>query len=95
MAFFKAYFVSDNCTFIWVRSDQVWVMFQKNYKGLKGRQNSPKFVTKLRFFKADFVSDNCAVLLGVGPKRMGPVPWSEWSVPEKLLLQARSQSIIS
>ena len=39
-AFFKAYLVSDNCTFIWVRSDQVWVMFGKNVKGLKVRQNS-------------------------------------------------------
>ena len=58
----KAYFVSDNCTFIWVGSDQVWVMFQMNYKGLKGRQNSPNFVTKWRFVKAYFVSDNCTFI---------------------------------
>ena len=31
---------SDGWTFICVGSDQVWVMFQKNYKGLKVRQNS-------------------------------------------------------
>ena len=62
--------------------------------GFSDRTMAVRNVRKSAFFFVKNIITNKSVHVRLDqhmcPKRMGPVPWSEWSVPEKLLVKARS-----